>query len=276
MKKKSTILYHYTSVETLLKIIENCNTEKICFRATHARYFNDPYEYNLAISLLKQSLVKYEKNNFIKNKKSSNFNKSFFTNLGLIFGDPFLFSLSENSDNLTMWRTYGADGNGVAIGLDKKMLEEYSNDKNVKNTKLLQCEYDKVAILSGLIRYWRLKYDQFNIEEGKSMDIHSFPFLFDLITFSFSFKRNEYIDENEWRLCTNEISNDETKFRENDGILIPYIEHSFEKNIIKKIIIGPCANKKLTKESIEMLLKTRKFELPQSPIVVSKVPYRKV
>ena len=133
MKKKPTILYHYTSVETLLKIIENSNTEKICFRATHARFFNDPYEYNLAISLLKQSLVKYEKNNSIENKKSSNFNKRFFTNLGLIFGDPFLFSLSENSDNLAMWRTYGVDVKGVAIGLDKKMLEEYSKVNNLCN-----------------------------------------------------------------------------------------------------------------------------------------------
>ncbi len=278
-KKKKTppILYHYTSVETLLKIIENSVGGKICFRATHAKYFNDPYEYNLAISLLKQSLFTYEKNNNIVKGKSSKFKFKIFTNLGLFFGDPFLLSLSENSDNLTMWRTYGADGKGVAIGIDSILLDEYSKDEKIKNTNLLQCKYDKRTILTGLVRYWEFVYDHFNIKEnGKGMNLSSFHFLFDLITFSFTFKRNEYKEEKEWRLCKNEISDSNTKFRESDGVLIPYIEHLFDKKIIKKIVVGPCVNRKLTKESIEMFLKTRKFELAKNSIVISKVPYRNI
>jgi len=35
------ILFHYTSIETLIKILDTID-DKICFWATHARYFNDP------------------------------------------------------------------------------------------------------------------------------------------------------------------------------------------------------------------------------------------
>lgn len=51
------ILYHYTSIETLLKIIDNTDDGKICLRATHAKFFNDPHEYEFSISLLKTSLM---------------------------------------------------------------------------------------------------------------------------------------------------------------------------------------------------------------------------
>ena len=72
---RNNILYHYTSISTLLKILDNKENEKLCIWATHAKYFNDPYEYSLAISLLKRSMYRYEKENSIENGKSKNFNK---------------------------------------------------------------------------------------------------------------------------------------------------------------------------------------------------------
>ena len=275
--KHKEILFHYTSVETFLKILDNCNNQKVCFWATHAKFFNDPHEYKLAISLLKQSMIKYEKEKNITEKKSVNFNYKSLLRLGHMFGAPFLLSLSENPDDLTMWRTYGSDGNGIAIGIDTKMLFDYSEDKNVNNTKLLPCQYKKSSIIKGLTTYWELLYDKIDFkEDGRGFSMNSFRFLFDLINFCFSFKRGEYQLEKEWRLCKNEHDETKIKFRERNGIIIPYVEHFFDKEIIKKIVIGPCVNKKLTKESIEMLLKSRNYNLPKNLVRISNVPYRKI
>lgn len=276
-KNDPKILYHYTSVGTLLKILDNSVDNKICFRATHAKFFNDPYEYKLAVLFLKQSMVKYEKENNIKNGQSSIFNKNSLERLGVASGDPFMLSLSENSDDLTMWRTYGADGKGVAIGIDREMLDNYSNDEKNTNTKLLPCQYNKTKIINRLTNDWKVLYSKVTfMDEGKSLGMSSFRFMFNLIAFSFSFKRSEYSSEKEWRLCKNEFDETKVKYREKNGLVIPFVEHYFEKEIIKKIIIGPCVNKKLTKESIEMLLKSRKYNLLQNSITISKVPYRQI
>lgn len=39
-------------------------------------------------------------------------------------GYPFVLSLSELCDDLNMWRCYADQGRGVAIGLDKPILDE--------------------------------------------------------------------------------------------------------------------------------------------------------
>lgn len=272
--KTSSILYHYTSVETLLKIIENSNDDKICFRATHAKFFNDPFEYKLAFSLLKTSLTKYENQISSGKKLRPKFQNKSLSSLGQLFGNPHILSLSENSDDLTMWRTYGFDGSGVSIGLDKKMLEEYSNDKNLKNTKLIKCVYDRNKILKGLINYWKYVYPTININEENRLVFSSFSFALNLTDFCFSFKRSEYQSEKEWRLCKNDGEDKNIKFYERNGLLIPYIEHYFPKEIIKKIIVGPCVNKELTKESIEIFLKIKGFSLTEDFIGKSKMPYR--
>ncbi len=269
-----TILYHYTSVGNLMKILDYSIQKNICIRATHAKYFNDPFEYSLAISLLKASMIRYEKEHTIENRKSQKFNKKKFSSFGIIAGYPFILSLSEKPDDLTMWRTYGADGKGVAIGLDVNILKEYKPG-NADNTRLLKCAYTKDSILNGLTNYWSVVYDKIDFtEEGAS--IKSFRLLSDIANFCFSIKRQEYKDEMEWRLCKNEWEMDEIRFFERDGILIPFIEHFLPREIVKEIIIGPCANKKMTKESIETFLKARRYALNKDLIILSKVPYRRI
>ncbi|MEQ9288612.1 MAG: DUF2971 domain-containing protein [Cyclobacteriaceae bacterium] len=269
------ILYHYTSVDTLLKIIENGQAEKVCFRATNINFFNDPQEYTLAISLLKQSMIQYEKIKSIKNPKSKQANWKSISNLSNLSGTPFLLSLSLNPDNLAMWRNYGANGKGVAIGIEYDKIIKYTQAESVYNTSLVKCHYSKDIIISSLISYWESNYDEIDFtDKGKTVNFYNTNFLFDLSSLCFTIKNNEYSYEDEWRLCKNEYKAEEIKFREKNGIIVPFIEHFFEKGIIKEIVVGPCVNKDLTKKSIEFLLKKRKFQIPEDSIVLSKVQYR--
>jgi hypothetical protein len=273
------ILFHYTSIEVLTKIIDSVE-DKICFFATHAMYLNDPTEYCNAISLLEESMKKFETDNKIQNKQSYNFKHHLFSDMSLMFGEPYLLSFSENDDDLAMWRSYGSDGRGVAIGLDRTKLQKYSRDESNENTDLIKCLYEKDDIMNGLIKFWSKNYDQISIsDDGKSIGLNNFDLFFNLTQFCFSFKSHAYTIEKEWRLCKTDAdssssSNKNIHYRERNGLIVPYLRHHFSKDIIKKIVIGPCVNREMLKKSILMLLDSRGFNLKEKDILISDVPYR--
>lgn len=267
------ILYHYTSIATLLNILENIKEGKICLRATHAKFFNDPFEYDYCLSLLKNSMRLFEKKKNIEKKISKGFHEMLFKDAVEITGSPYILSFSENQDDLSMWRSYGNDGAGVAIGFEKEKLIEYVKSQDSYNTELIKCLYSKNKINEELFKNWENNYSQMKFND-KSIGFTNFNFIINLITFSFKFKRKEYHLENEWRLCKNEYDYELVKFRESEGLIIPYINHLLPKEIIKEIIIGPCSERQLTRDSIAIFLRMK--SLSNIELIQSKMPYRKV
>lgn len=277
------LIFHYSSTEVLLKILgrehESLNEnlkDTICLRATHAKFLNDPTEYELALSLLNQSLLMFEKANPKKIGVSEIFTKGNESGLiSLAPGEPFLFALSENLDNLSMWQSYGLNGSGVAIGLDKKMLEAYASRE--PNTLFIPCSYNFDENISRLTAFWDSIYDKMPlyIQKGIIEGNDFFKFL-KILGLCFSIKDYAYKDEKEWRLCKNEAFNENIKYRIRSGLIVPYIEHFVNKNIIKSIVIGPCADKELSKKSIMMALETFGYDLNKISLIISKVPYRQI
>jgi hypothetical protein len=81
--------------------------------------------------------------------------------------------------------------------------------------------------------------------------------------------------EQEWRLIYS--PNQDQKdicYQGTNGLLIPYMESKFSKTSLKKIIIGPSTNQKLSKQSITMLLKKTGYHLNSENVIESIVPYR--
>ena len=136
------LLYHYTSLETFFKIF-NTKEKKITFWATNAYYMNDPKEIAYSFKLFIDSLEFFEKETNIKDNKLSDFFKKtdMHNELFKMFGDPFLISFSESFDELSMWRFYGKNGDGVSIGIDREYLIEFSKTNESPNTNLIKCIY---------------------------------------------------------------------------------------------------------------------------------------
>lgn len=269
------LLYHYTSLDTFYKIIGSQEKDEIVFRATHARFMNDPFEYDLAFTFIEKAYREYEKINKIvtpfKNIKELFHSRD-------IFGEPFILSFSGQSDNLSMWRSYASNGKGIAIGLDKKMIHDYEKDAKNQNTKLLKCLYDEQLIINNLVNYLKDHYHDF-IEKDKQFISNGNGFFHTFYNFamnSFQFKNKHYNIENEWRLCKNEAFDDNIHFIESNGIMKPFINHRFPKSIIKRITIGPCADQEKVKESICIFLKVNGFDLQRDTIIISDVPYREI
>jgi hypothetical protein len=97
------LLFHYTSIESLLKILQG-NGEKIVLRATHTSFLNDPEEFEFANSIITKTLLEYEEENEISEKKSQNLfgRGGIFGSFAYLSGEPFILSFSEHGDDLSM------------------------------------------------------------------------------------------------------------------------------------------------------------------------------
>lgn len=271
--KTEKIVYHYTSVDSLFKILGVVG-DFFYFRATHAHFLNDPSEYKYAIEIFMESMVEYEKQKNIRIRKSDSLSeaKIFFSGLSLMPGDPYLLSFSNILDDLSMWRSYGKDGTGVAIGLDSEMLSQKENEPN---TSFIECIYDQEIVISKLVKLWESEYDKVNIEKDNN-SISSIRLLTSIFYLCFAAKRNPYAIENEWRLCKNKTPDDKVEFRVSQNLIMPFLKYKFEKRIIKKIVLGPCSNEILAKKSIELFLKEYNYNLNEDLIVSSDISYRQL
>jgi len=266
------IIYHYTSLDALINILKPDRNEKIYFWASHAEFLNDPLEYKFALSLLKPSLEKYER----ENSKHEELSKTLPANFGIRLlelapGEPFLLSLSELPDDLSMWRAYGANGSGVSIGLDKNMLEKLGGGGNCN---FLKCSYIEEENIVEMSNFWNSIYDALPdfIKEGSIDGKYALNF-FKILSHCFRLKNKSYSSEIEWRFCRYEWK-ENINYRMKNGLVVPYSKLPFDKNIIREIWIGPSAKADLSKKAIKMALKTYSYNVDQNFVQISTVPYR--
>lgn len=156
----------------------------------------------------------------------------------------------ESEDQLSQWRGYAQNGKGLAIGFDKRILEELNliNEYNIAFGKVIY--NDTEAYVQDIV--------QDNIEkfQCKSL-VHVALELCQDYRLKFPFmKKPGFEEKKEWRgivcsrignyniPCSEQILFSKIKYRTSNDKLILYIEMDFEKikkNIVRKILIGPKA-----------------------------------
>lgn len=122
-------LYHYTSVESLIKIFDP-EKNTVSLRFTDINHLNDPLEQKYYFKQLE-------------------FNEDECKRI-LESDTIFVFSLSELKDNLEMWRMYAKDASGVSIGFHKQSLLGPRQNSNPYSSPLhlVPCCYGKGMIES--------------------------------------------------------------------------------------------------------------------------------
>lgn len=180
IKEENGIVYHYTSLDTLLKILDNLKENQFIFHGSDIFSMNDPTEFIHGFKQLWFLLPKIEDELYtsIKNSpQSCSINDSFLDNKFRLsnmwkrlndnfdsfltayvelmhhsYASPFVVSFSCHEDYLPMWSTYGDQGCGVAIGMDiqayfsKKLLDDGTTLLDITN-------YDERELHSILVNY---------------------------------------------------------------------------------------------------------------------------
>lgn len=293
------ILYHYTSMNTLQSILERIhNDEKsksdnICFvlRATHVEFLNDVTEFKLTIELLSEALQKYE--NSLPKSKNKNIakklNPDYWRNFSTLSGNttlPFITSFSENPDSLPMWSMYGHGGIGVAIGIERINFTDSAYASKFENLTWVKCAYDLKLIKDILNKSAKDIYEMFDFN-GARLTFKGLPNT-TILSIWFSLLKNSAFEyEQEWRLVKKYSKNEiekKIKFLEKEGILKPFVEHFLPKTILKEVILGPCAEREISKKSLELSLERAGYSInPKDSrnknfvkIDFSKIPFRRI
>ncbi|OOF25717.1 DUF2971 domain-containing protein [Salinivibrio sp. IB872] len=242
------LIYHYTSADTFLSIVKGKS-----LWATDASKLNDPNEYTLGISILKEAITDYNKNDFmssIKDKGLRRFESVVEDFLGRStdtlqsslsegpLSNSFICSFSnDGGDSLSQWRSYADDGAGFAIGINRDTLI------NIKDSKIFDVSYSKKELVKNV--YSSLRLMVLNMNSGYSikypLDDVKWRSSRELEILAYSFKDVFYQSEKEVRLV-NFSKPSEMSYRITNYGIAPYIEIDITDSI-HEVVLGPkCKN----------------------------------
>lgn len=238
------MLYHYTTLETLLAILQNSmvlsNSEGrfLVLRATHAYYLNDSKEAKLLIdALIKIGIPRHV-----------------IATCGLLNGYPYVFSLSEKNDDLNMWRGYANDAGGVSIGFDDSVfisLEKW-NESSSDTYFFVKCEYVTSEDLANSLKL-NSSIQQWFKENTGDVDCFESTTISRILLDAMKYKHETFCEEGEWRVVIN--SSFDEKYRATSSTLVPYKEFLIPISSIKSVTIGPKVDFERTYFSIKGILK---------------------
>ena len=241
------LVFQYTTWDALFNGIIRSDEEddkRVHVFSTNCQYLNDPKEVETGEQYVDMAL------------------EGFFGNCGECDdlkhrNAIFMTSFSENENNLPMWNMYGKNGNGVSIGFDLELLK--SNSKGT----IKRCLYDT--------NLNRTLFKRTLSKEKVSELINSVEkfqqYLMTLMDFA---KKGCYEYEKEIRLTRQVLETPEYRLSEN--FLVPYVDNVYPKEIIKKIIIGPCNDFDRSTKSLQGWL--HKIGMDHVNVTYSMLPYR--
>lgn len=272
--KKPEIVYHYTTMSALYSIINGIksNEDGSYFElyATYYRFANDPTEYFFANECIYEAIRTYEDQQG-EDHEASNMYKKVFDGVGGFLQEPFIVSFSALEDDLSMWRMYGGNGLGIAIGVDANSLMTAFKDEI-----FYPCTYkDRISFIEELnsekIAKIFYEFSKKIVEEGPIYDTNM---LRRILKYRLFIKQSCYSPECEWRIALLRMMED-CGFREKNGMIIPYHSMKIPLDFLKKIYIGPCLDKDLHELSLRNFI-AAKFpegteDYPQ--IISSNLPY---
>ncbi len=268
-------LFHYTSSDGLIGIIENNNIWN-----TKINYLNDGLELRLAFQYIRDEIVSMKKNQ--DTSRSDDDLNDMLEILNSMDGtNVSITSFTAENDQLSQWRGYCKIGEGYSIGFDGRALNQtittYIGNHLVpcvyeeEEHKLIIKELINSSILRGRIET-RLGIIDLPLSQMHFKDA--------LLLITPMIKDKGFAEEREWRLIdTNLMSYNQAKFRKGNFSIIPYWEFDIELfDTLKSITIGPTPEPELAEMAIKGLLYKKGLENTEHhiDIIRSKIPFRNI
>jgi hypothetical protein len=292
-----SILYHYTTANGLKGIVES-NT----IWATHYRFLNDKTEYKYGQQII-ENVLNETIGNHSDDKSLVDFVGKIIAGIKAPRRGIYIMSFSEKKDQLSQWKGYSDNGLGYSVGFD---LAELSH---LRPIQVVYDEIDREKHLDHRISILEKIADDKLIMGDNS--VWGMVLSHIIQTLIYRWKDEGFKEEKEWRIVKSDIYQEasisipdrlssseefqhlrkllqerityrveDLKFRESNGVLIPYIEIPFKTPKyppIKEIIIGPSHDPEKTERATEaialLLTKVGYTEQDMPQIEPSKIPY---
>src|SRR5713101_7832312 len=222
--KPPFVLYHYTTRSGLLGML---NSRKL--RASHILYLNDHKEFSYAESLAEKPIRDYAESSSPYKDIYQEFER-WLPTLVLRYEvrTVFVFSMSENGDQLSQWRAYSQPSDGYSVGFrTPELLTTVGKDFHI-----LQCTYDEMRqhdLIRMLLADTETDFDR-NLAAGvprADAVLGAATFLLlGLSSLAPVLKHPAFSEEKEWRLvCWKTIQ--DAEYRVARSLLVPYLAVPF-------------------------------------------------
>lgn len=281
------VLWHYTTGETLIRIIESCS-----LWATQISCLNDHQEFRLATTNFVSALDQY----FSLNKLTPD--ETYFYQRAVkalsVDNAPtnwwYVSCFSAHKDDLSQWRAYSGGEGGYSIGFKTSDLATVAG---AGKSYLAPIEYrpnvhsemaNKVAKQS-FIFFSKGLSARLGVNRDEWIDAF-FQSWSEAITWLAPItKHHKFEAEREWRLVRQLQPNDvpNMKYRQRQMMMSRHVPLNlgFEPKPKKRpilpiaeIIVGPSRHKNISRISVGDLLRTHEYDLTGIKITVSEVPYQ--
>lgn len=280
------ILYHYTTMNTFYAMMER----SLCYEgedyhpkylkmwATHYAHQNDPMECKIFFGGLQKAVKSYtNQHNIVLSPEDEQLLHEPWYGMGI-----YTVSFSEQEDDLTMWRGYGQNGDGICLGFDfsklpqlpiPHLLDYESNDEVPEMDKTILYQNDRpskciyVKPHDFLIPKEAISrtIDNLLSENKEWREIIQIGIRDEYAPL---FKHYKYEQEKEWRMVCN---GDKVKYRiVNDRDMIPYLEVKISIDCLRKIVIGPCVSSKENAMNVKKYLISKSIN---ADVEESEIPY---
>ncbi len=281
-KKPKNILYHYTSLGTVMKIVEGGS-----LWATDIRFLNDVAEMNHTVHLLHSAINQREKDSTSNTQLLVQLREwlSHRLNDGHMI---FVVCFTTNGNLLSQWRSYCPTATGVSVGFD---AEKVNTSATGQSFRLGKCVYDvdvqrkiSTTILDAIESLAQKRGE--NKDRSKRHPSNSFHDVFeeieaDLLQIAALLKHPAFHEEEEWRAVSSVTTNyveAPIEYREGHSMLVPYINFHMPEAVdrrldIEHVFLGPTPNVNNSMASLSKYLSKRGAS-PRRGLTYCQIPYR--
>jgi hypothetical protein len=295
MPKPDTIIYHYTTADALMGILESRT-----LRASNVLFMNDPLELRYSLNLATSTIdaTRHHEKDPINEIYARYYKTYFITKLEPRAERQFVLSFSLNPDSLHLWNAY-ARNDGYAIGFRLSdflggLMSTNAEDTSTKIMRLLEAgtpSYHAYSLYFGKMLYSKQLQENLLSEAVSFLDralslistirpnrppiemqAEMSPFLQLFTTILYNMKHEPHQIEEEFRivLIPDEVSKVAMYINRN-GIITPYIALGKISEQISCLVVGPKMRDEAATKGLRSFLNSKghdRVQIVQSAIRV--------
>jgi hypothetical protein len=260
-------LFHYTSAAAFESVVKNGS-----LWLSNAAYLNDAEELTYPAELARSVLAEFLLSE--SDPGATRFMQEVTGGLfaHILFKSWFVGSLTTRGNQLSQWRAYWPSG-GYSMGfLGSDLAKRVQTAEHVWLRPIVYERDDQVARLRRVIAIhidiWRdlrahhaeVPQDTYDAELASTLGLAlSEEFIF--------FKRDVFVEEQEWRLARYRMEAEHPNFYERRGVLTPYLSFELADEgtalPLHTVITAPLGDHVLAEYSAKLLLKSKGYNAEQ-------------
>lgn len=273
---EEALIYHYTSPTGLKSILENRE-----LWASDFAFLNDKSENRYLYEILKSTIEDKRLSSKLDLEFLNKLNKIVDRRMDEIPNNYYRYicSFSSNRDSLSLWNYYTktATGTGYNIGFEWKTLVEnfkLTEEQEIKCGKVVYDRDKQVHILEMMVIGYNCDFTTASSEKDRIQVLSELKSCLDIL--SAYIKHPAFMNEEEVRFCiTQKIVSAmprKAKYRESNGIMIPFLPINFLSDSVKSVSISPANVKGISEYGLSGML----MDLGYSGVSVkpSEIPLR--